>query len=161
MTYNNDISDVDLTMEKSNNPNFYYIAEMKHHGRNKNFNCNLIPENLSKALEFCDHSNPDKALSLTMRRAPKDNIINGRYDVSLPLELPDHSKILYTFEVAAENTCMLFENDTARVLSVDSNENLKLEYEIIKNDGSSFSELVHYTRINTYKDDDIKIEFTR
>ena len=131
MTYNNDISDVDLTMEKSNNPNFYYIAEMKHHGRNKNFNCNVIPENLSKALAFCNHSNPDKALSLTMRKAPKDNIVNGKYRASLPLELPDHSKILYTFEVDAEHNCMLFENNTARVLSVKSDGNLKLEYEII------------------------------
>lgn len=131
MTFNNDISDVDLTMEKSNNPNFYYIAEMKHHGRNKNFNCNVIPENLSKALAFCDHSNPDKALSLTMRRAPKDNIVNGKYKVSLPLELPDHNKILYTFEVDEENMCMLFEDNTARVLSADSDGNLKLEYQIL------------------------------
>ena len=131
MTYNNDISDVDLSLEKSNNPNFYYLGEMKHHGRNKYINCNIIPENLSKALEIRNHSNPDKALSLTMRRAPKDNIINGRYEVSLPLELPDHSKILYTFEVAAENICTLFENDIARVLSVDSDDNLKLEYEIL------------------------------
>lgn len=34
------------------------------------------------------------------------------------------------------------------------------EYEIIKNDGSSFSELVHYARVHTYQDDDIKVEFT-
>ena len=47
-------------------------------------------------------------------------------------------------------------------VEIDKNKLKKLldEYEIIKNDGSSFSELVHYTRINTYKDDDIKIEFT-
>ena len=47
-------------------------------------------------------------------------------------------------------------------IEIDKNKLKKLldEYEIIKNDGSSFSELIHYTRINTYKDDDIKVEFT-
>jgi hypothetical protein len=131
MTYKNDISDVDLTMEKVNGSIFHYTGEMKHHGRKRHINCNLIPENLSKALEIRNHSTPDKALSLTMRQAPKDNIINGKYKASLPLELPDHNKILYTFEVDEENMCMLFENNTARVLSVKSDGDLKLEYEII------------------------------
>lgn len=130
MTYNNDISDVDLTLEKSNNPNFYYVGEMKYHGRQRTIKCNLIPENLCKALEFRDHSNPNNALSLTMRQAPKDDMANGKYRASLPLELPDHSKILYSFEVDEDKKCILFENNTARILSTDPDNNLKLDYDI-------------------------------
>ena len=47
-------------------------------------------------------------------------------------------------------------------IEIDKNKLKKLleEYEMIKGDGSSFSELIKIAKIHTYKDDEIKIEFT-